>query len=163
MRIFIAIVLFSLGLAGPAAAYDDPRALVEAIYQPYQAGQRHAEGVEQFYSARLRMLLADNLERHAVSPGGAALDTNAPSMLAFNPFIEGDNALLLDLNIGSPIVTGDKAMVPVTFHNFDHTSLLAISAVREADGWKIDDIAAMGQGENWLLSWLLQYDPFSVN
>ncbi|WP_417310873.1 hypothetical protein [Devosia sp.] len=163
MRSFIAIVLFTLGLAGPAAAYDDPKALIEAIYAPYQAGQRHTEGVEQFYSSHLRGLLAGNLERHTASPDGAPLDPNAPSMLDFNPFIEGDNALLLDLNIGEPIVTGEKAMVPVTFHNFDHTSLLAISAVREADGWKIDDIAAMGQGENWLLSWLLQYDPFSVN
>ena len=34
--------------------------------------------------------------------------------------------------------------------------------VKEADGWKVDDIASLGEGENWLLSWLLQYDPFAI-
>ena len=34
---------------------------------------------------------------------------------------------------------------------------------KDPDGWKVDDVASLGEGENWLLSWLLQYDPFSVN
>ncbi len=65
--------------------------------------------------------------------------------------------------IGTPVVHGDRALSTVTFHNFDHTSLLAITMKREQDGWKVDDIASMGSDENWLLSWLLQYDPFGVN
>ena len=59
--------------------------------------------------------------------------------------------------------TSDRALATVTFHNFDHTSLLAITMKREHDGWKVDDIASMGSDQNWLLSWLLQYDPFGVN
>lgn len=162
MRNLFAPLLIAASLVTPAAAYDTPRALIEAVYEPYRSGLPQPEGVEPFYSERLQALLADNIESHSVGVDGAPVDPNAPSMLDFNPFIEGDNALLLDLVIGEPMVTGDRAMVPVSFHNFDHTSLLAISTVREADGWKVDDIASMGQDENWLLSWLLQYDPFGL-
>jgi hypothetical protein len=41
--------------------------------------------------------------------------------------------------------------------------MLALSLVKAADGWKVDDVASLGQGEHWLYSWLLQYDPFSAN
>lgn len=61
------------------------------------------------------------------------------------------------------VVALDEGIATVTFHNFDHTSLLAITMKREPDGWKVDDIASMGSEQNWLLSWLLQYDPFGVN
>jgi hypothetical protein len=50
----------------------------------------------------------------------------------------------------------------VSFGNFDDISLLSLALVKEADGWKVDDIASLGEGENWLLSWLLQYDPFAI-
>jgi len=31
--------------------------------------------------------------------------------------------------------------------------------VREADGWRVDDVASMGDEEHWMLSWALTYDP----
>lgn len=163
MRQLILGLFLALGLAGGAAAFDDPKALLEAIYAPYTAGQTPGDR-EQYYSARLKGLYAANLERQSVDADtGAEVDPNAPNLVGFDPFIEGDHALLLDLSIGTPVVKGDRALATVTFHNFDHTSLLAITMKREADGWKVDDIASMGSDENWLLSWLLQYDPFGVN
>lgn len=163
MRQLIIGLLFALGLAGATQAYDDPKALLDAIYAPYTAGQTPGDR-EQYYSARLKGLYAANLERQAIdSKSGRVVDSNAPNLLDFDPFIEGDNALLLDLSVGAPVVQGDRALATVTFHNFDHTSLLAISMTREQDGWKVDDIASMGSDQNWLLSWLLQYDPFGVN
>ena len=83
--------------------------------------------------------------------------------LSFNPFINAQHSLLLDLAISDPVVAKDKALVTVSFTNFDQATLLSLSLVRAADGWKVDDVASLGDGENWLLSWLLQYDPFSVN
>jgi hypothetical protein len=163
MRQVIIGLFFALGLASATQAYDDPKALLDAIYVPYTAGQATGDR-EQYYSARLKGLYAANLERQAVDDKtGAVVDPNAPDLLGFDPFIEGDNALLLDLSIGTPVVQGDRALATVTFHNFDHTSLLAITMKREHDGWKVDDIASMGSDQNWLLSWLLQYDPFGVN
>lgn len=162
MRRILASVLLVIGLGGAAMAHDSPKGLVEAIYQPYQAGSKHT-GLEQFYSVRLRELYAANLERQSVDAIGASLDPDAPDMLNFDPFIEGQNALLLDLVIGEPVVNGDRAVASVSFHNFDHRSLITIAMVREADGWKVDDVSSMDGSENWLLSWLLQYDPFDVN
>jgi len=162
MRQFTAAIVIAFMSAGGAQAFEDPRALLDAIYQPYASGARH-DGLEQFYSTRLRALYAANLQRQSADPAGVPVDPNAPDLLSFDPFIEGQNSLLLDLAIGQPVVQGERALATVTFHNFDHTSLLGIALVREADGWKVDDIASMGSDENWLLSWLLQYDPFGLN
>ena len=86
----------------------------------------------------------------------------AAPILDFNPFIGAQQALLRDLAVGPPVISSDKALVTVSFTNFDHASLLALSLVREAEGWMVDDVASLGEGENWLLSWLLQYDPFAI-
>lgn len=152
------------GLLSPVAgaAYDEPKALVAAIYEPYQAGEQHAD-LSQFYSARLKQLFADHAEKIS-----AEVDTTATEPLTvepvvtFNPFIDADHALLLDVAIGEPVLAGDKALVTVAFHNFDQPTLLSLSLIREPDGWKVDDVSSMGGEENWMLSWLLQYDPWGL-
>lgn len=143
-----------LAAASPAWAYDDPKALVDAIYAPYTTlGAARDQDPAQYYSERLRGLVATN----ATGAGDAA-----PPILDFNPFIGAQEAMLRDLIVGAPVVNAGKAMVTVSFGNFGHSSLLALSLVQEANGWKVDDIASLGEGENWLLSWLLQYDPFAI-
>lgn len=151
MRAILALI-FAL-LAAPAFAYDTPRALVDAIYAPYSTlGAATSQDPAQFYSERLRGLVATN----------AAGGEDGPTVLEFNPFIGAQQALLRDLVVSEPVITGTKAVVTVSFQNFDQSSLLALSLVQDGDGWKVDDIASLGAGENWLLSWLLQYDPFAV-
>jgi hypothetical protein len=152
MRALMATVLALWAL--PALAYDDPKALVEAIYAPYTTlGVAQEQDPAQFYSERLKGLVATN---------AAAAGENAPPVLEFNPFIGARQALLRDLSIGTPVGNTEQAIVTVSFGNFGTISLLALSLIREADGWKVDDIASLGEGENWLLSWLLQYDPFAI-
>lgn len=167
MRAVLAILMLAFAV-GPALAFDDPKALVTAIYAPYQTpGQAAAQDPAQYYSERLKGLVsgqAAKAARDAASNPDAGKNTgDAAPALSFNPFIAAQHSLLMDLSIAEPIVMGDKAMVAVSFHNFDQASLLSLALVREADGWKVDDVASLGQGEHWLLSWLLQYDPFSVN
>lgn len=154
------MVLFLL-LPAAAQAFDDPKSLVTAIYEPYQAGRKHAS-LEVFYSNRLKGLFIDHANRAtedvaAVEPGADAVPNRT-----FNPFLDSDNALLLDVVIGEPVVLGDNALATVSFHNFDHPSLLSIAMVKESDGWKVDDVTSTGAGENWMLSWLLMYDPWDV-
>ena len=36
----------------------------------------------------------------------------------------------------------DKAMVAVSFHNFDQATLLSLSLVKDPEGWKVDDVAS---------------------
>jgi hypothetical protein len=154
MRLWFGIGAIVLGLCAPAAAYDDPKALVDAIYAPYTTlGAATDQDPAQYYSERLRGLVAAN-----AAPAGE----NAPPVLEFNPFIGAKQALLRDLAISAPVGNGEKAIVTVSFGNFDQVSLLALALVREEEGWKVDDIASLGEGENWLFSWLLQYDPFAI-
>lgn len=154
MRVWFGIAAILLGLCAPAMAYDDPKALVDAIYAPYTTlGAATDQDPAQYYSERLRGLVAAN-----AAPQGE----DAPPVLEFNPFIGAKQALLRDLAISAPVGNAEKAIVTVSFGNFDQVSLLALSLIREEEGWKVDDIASLGEGENWLLSWLLQYDPFAI-
>jgi hypothetical protein len=159
---FSILFAFLAALAFPASAqaYDEPKALVAAVYAPYLSGQRHVD-VSQFYSARLKQLFLDHAETAA-----AQADTSEPleatPAFDFNPFIDAQNALILDVAIGEPLMVGDKALVTVGFHNFDQPTLLSLSLVRDADGWKVDDVTSMGGEENWMLSWLLRFDPWGV-
>lgn len=162
MRLFQAALLVLISLwpaAGRAETFDNPRALVEAIYAPYLRGARHTD-LSQFYSAALKQLFAQRLEADLADPATAA-SADAPATV-FNPFVDADNYLLFDLFIGEPVINGDRAMVSVKFHNFDHPSLLSLSLLKEADGWKVDDVASMGIDQHWLLSWLLIFDPLGL-
>ncbi len=168
MRAILFAIALALG-AAPAFAFDDPKALVAAIYAPYQTpGAAAAQDPAQYYSERLKGLVsahaAKATEDVLTDPEGSSKNTGpvAPG-LTFNPFIDAQHSLLMDLAVGEPVVIGDKAMASVSFHNFDQATLLSLSLVKDPDGWKIDDVASLGQGEHWLLSWLLQYDPFQVN
>ena len=157
MRIFLTFIL--LLVPSLAQAFETPKALLEAIYQPYQAGKKH-ESLDPFYSNRIKGLFIDHANR--VTAETVAFEADATPSRAFNPFLDADNALLLDVVISEPVLLGDNALATVSFHNFDHPSLLSIAMVKEADGWKVDDVTSTGAGENWMLSWLLIYDPWDV-
>ncbi len=167
MRALILGIVLAL-MAAPVFAFDDPKALVAAIYAPYQTpGAARQQDPAQFYSERLKGLVSGHAAKATSdmlnNPDAGADTGDAAPALSFNPFIDAQHSLLLDLSIGEPIVLADTAMVSVSFHNFDQATLLSLSLVKDPDGWKVDDVASLGQGEHWLLSWLLQYDPFSVN
>jgi hypothetical protein len=166
MRAFLVAVVLVL-LSAPAFAFDDPKALVAAIYQPYQSAGAPPQDPAQYYSERLKGLVSAHAAKATKALLGSSIDNAGTGpvapVLSFNPFIAGEHSLLMDLAIGEPVVIGDKAMVAVSFHNFDQATLLSLSLVKDAGGWAIDDVASLGQGEHWLYSWLLQYDPFSAN
>lgn len=159
MRIVLGL-LFAL-LPAAANAFETPKALLAAIYEPYQAGKRH-ESLDPFYSDRLQGLFIDHANRVTDDVMALAPDTDATPDRSFNPFLDSDNALLLDVVISDPVVLGDNALATVSFHNFDHPSLLSIAMVKERDGWRVDDVTSTGAGENWMLSWLLMYDPWDI-
>ncbi len=167
MRALLLGIVLAL-IAAPAFAFDDPKALVTAIYAPYQTpGAAAEQDPARYYSERLKGLVSGHAAKAAAdllsSPNGGTDTGDVAPALSFNPFIDAQHSLLMDLAVGEPVVIADKAMVSVSFHNFDQATLLSLSLVKDPDGWKVDDVASLGQGEHWLLSWLLQYDPFSAN
>jgi hypothetical protein len=144
-------LLASLMAPGGAMAFDDPEALVTAIYEPYTRGEFLANP-ERYFSAELIALLGQ-YETATASEDVVGLD--------FDPFINGQDALLYRLTIGEPIILGDRALVQVSFYNFDHPSLISLSLVRERGEWLVDDIASLGTDEHWLFSWVLRFDPWA--
>lgn len=151
----------ALMLAVPAQAadrYDDPKALVSAIYASYQPGALSPSPTV-FYSRHLRAIFDQSVENKVFADHAATAGKEFTAAELFNPFMPDASALLFDVVIGEPVMLGDRAIVNVSYHNFDHPRLLAIATVREAEGWKVDDVAAMGSDEHWLLSWALTYDP----
>lgn len=160
---FALTVLIAL-IAAPALAYDNPKELVQAIYAPYQTpGAAADQDPAQYYSERLKGLVSQQANAATEQALSGDAGPASASALGFNPFIAAEHSLLIDLLIDDPIVMGEQATIAVSFHNFDSPTLLSLSLVKEPDGWKVDDVASLGDGEHWLLSWLLQYDPFQVN
>ena len=159
------VVIAAIGLVGTARAenFDDPKALVEAIYQPYQRGEQ-PQDLDSYYTDGLRNLFAKHLQQAEYSGGiGTKIDVAATRETEFDPFVNAKHYLLLDLTIADPVIDGDHAVVNVSYKNFDHPSVLTISLLKTAQGWKVDDVASLGADQHWLLSWLLANDPWAVN
>jgi len=158
-----AVVLSLSGGAG-ADGFDDPRALVAAVYEPYTHGQQ-PPSLQNFYSDGLRQLFARHVQQSQYTANGigGTVKVAATAEPEFDPFVDARHYLLLDLKIGDAAVDGDHAVVDVSYKNFDHPSELSISLVRNSAGWKVDDVASLGADDHWLLSWLLAYDPTGVH
>jgi len=160
MRAVVAILILvaSAGVTYAAENYDDPKALVSAIYDAYQPGKA-ARDPEQFYSKQLTALvdqhLDDKIAESDATMQGEAVAATAP----FNPFMPDVSALLFDLAIGEPTTLADRSVVNVRYHNFDQPRLLSIALVKEDGGWKVDDVSAVGADDHWMLSSILTYDP----
>jgi hypothetical protein len=145
----VVLMIFLLSPMSAALAYDNPKALVEAIYRPY-IERTTPKPVATYYSESLRQLSLARSQRD----GGE---------INFDPFVNGKSSLLFNLQIGEPLTLGDRALINVSFHNFDHPTVLTLALIEETRGWKVDDIASMGVERHWLLSWLLAFDPFDTN
>ena len=154
-RILPAALATALLMMLPAAAmgFDDPKALVQAVYDSYQPG-KPGDGTR-YYSDMLKEKVA-HFQAGVQARGGDEGD-------GFDPLVNGQSHLLHDLSIGEPMVSGDSASVPVRFFNFDQDNLMVLALVRAADGWRIDDVAAMGPGLRWLYSMLLSDENWMAN
>lgn len=140
------------------APADTPRALLDSIYQPLQAGEQI--NLEEHYSQHLQDLVANNIEVNAVDGSGAPIDPTAPDIVTFNPFLNGTGAHLDNLAVSEPVVQDNTAVALVSFARAGEPTILTVSMVNDGE-WKIDDDASVGSGEKWLYSWLLQYDPYN--
>ncbi|KFL27455.1 hypothetical protein JP74_07700 [Devosia sp. 17-2-E-8] len=151
MRIVIAALGLLLALAAPAFAanYTTPRELLESIYQSY-ATDTFPEDSEEIYSSHLKGLFAADRERTPEGEIGA---------LDFDPFVNGQDYDLADLVIDEPVVSGETATSTVRFVNLGEKNVLDISMVREADGWKIDNVESVEGEVQWKLTEILGEIP----
>lgn len=131
MRLLVALAALALlGQPAFAESYADPRALLEALYAGYMPPNDYPPDEAPLQSARLNGLF----EKDAQEADGEIGRIN------FGPYINGQDYQISKLVIGAPAYAGGKAMVQVTFDNFDTPQDLGFLLVDEAGGWKIDDV-----------------------
>ena len=135
-RLLLALVAFGV-TALPAFAYDTPKALLEAVYAPYEKGDSFNWDnwdETQFRSKELNELFAKDLKEADGEVG----------RIDFDPYVDGQDYQISDLKFGDATITGDTAKVEVTFKNFEMEEDMVFTLVKEADGWKIDDVNSKG-------------------
>lgn len=133
-----------LTFGGLAAAqpYDTPQALLEAFYEPYFSGA-FSEDETQFRSQALQALYDNDAELAGEGEMGA---------ISFDPYIDGQDYDITELEIGAPGIDGDYASVDVTFRNFGEPRALTYDLVLEDGGWKIDDVVSTNPDNAYRLS-----------
>jgi hypothetical protein len=133
-RLLIALALVVAG-AVPAFAFDTPEDLLKAVYTPYSKGDSfdwNTWDETQFRSKHLNELF-DKDSKEADGEVGR---------LDFDPYIDGQDYQITELKFGDAVITGDTATVEVTFKNFDLAEDMTFTLVKEADGWKVDDVTS---------------------
>jgi len=125
---FLALLL----VASPvfAAGYSEPKALVEALYAGYLPPNEFPPDISVLQSKRLNDLYdADSKEANGEI-----------GRIDFDPFINGQDYDVSKVEIGEPLVAAGKALVKVNVVNFGQPDEFGLLLVKEADGWKVDDV-----------------------
>jgi len=137
MRRFALALLATVAGALPAFAFDTPEALIKALYAPYSVPFDQFDWAS-YDESKLRSKALNDLfaKDAAETPEGDI------GRLDFDPYVDGQDYQLTDLKIGTPAVSGDAASVEVTFHNFEQAEDMTYALVKEADGWKVDDVVS---------------------
>jgi hypothetical protein len=149
----LAVLGFLLASMLPAAAFDSPKDLVEAFYAPYLLADfdkfiEEKGNEDSFYSEGLLALYEQDRADSERLGGIARID--------FDPWINGQDFELTDLVVSEAEISGDTATVPVDFKNMGQENSMWVSVVKEADGWKIDDVEHFGPENPYRLSTILE-------
>ena len=137
MRLILAATAVLASLT-PALAVDftSPKAVVEALYepyfQPYESFDYQLLDATPLQSAGLNALFAK--DREEAGEGIGRID--------FDPYINGQDFQVTDLAVGEPVYAGGRAVVGVTFKNFEQPQDMGFLLVKEGEAWKIDNMWA---------------------
>lgn len=137
MRLILAAFAFATALT-PALAVDltSPQAVVEAIYEPYfqpaESFDYQLLDATPLQSAGLNALFEK--DREEAGEGIGRID--------FDPYVNGQDFQLSDLVVAEPVYVAGRAIVAVSFANFEQPREMGYLLVQEGDAWKIDDMWA---------------------
>lgn len=155
MRLFLIPWLIVIAAAVPAAAQEtgSPEATVKEIYRYYESNG--SVGIwpsdpllKPLFTERLMVLLEADDE---------LAQRQGIGRLGFDPFVDAQDFALQGFDF-STARQGEIASVEARFQNFGEPTRIVYTLVREADGWRIADIAAPDGPYPWRLSELLAGD-----
>lgn len=128
----VAGLFLALGSLASAQPYADPSELIEALYEPYFTGDFPSDD-SQFRSAALQAAYDGDAQNTPDGELGA---------LSFDPYVDGQDYEITDLEIGAAGIAGDYASADVSFKNFGEPRSLTYEMVFEDGGWKVDDVVS---------------------
>jgi hypothetical protein len=145
--LFLALGLTLLSVpafAAPIPKFDDPRALLVAIYDQIEA----SENWESFdRDAAFREVEAFSAELHAsfiAADEAVKAEGNEMGVLDFSPFINGQDSGGMDFAVGGPKTKGGRAVIVVDITGPRHQQIIFELVDDGAMGWKVDDIILPG-------------------
>jgi hypothetical protein len=149
MRLMIVVLGWILLLAGGAGAADlaGAKAALEAAYKPYLTTDFDWSGYDQ--QAIWSKGLSDLFARDAEEADGEV------GRVDFDPLVDGQDYVVKNLKIGTPLPAGGGAMIDVTFENYGTPEHLVVTMVEEGGAWKIDDIQSFNPDYPYKLRELL--------
>lgn len=155
---FPALLGMVSSLWGGGAVDSDPQAFLRHIYEP-PASETVALAEDDIYSHRLLSLFDAYHDEARFTLTAADVGEAPVELVPFDPLSLGQSPR--DLTISEPVVSDNRAMADIHFTSASGPVQLSVSMIEQEDGWRIDDVASFGgdQDNQWLLSWLLQYDP----
>ena len=144
-RSFLALAAL-FGFALPAAAADDPVALVREVYRVHAESEKNQTPVwfkphrDKYFTRNMARLLARDEKAKKVD---------------FDFIYDGQDFKISALDFALIKSAGNNATVEARFKNFDKPIRLTYSLVREGGAWKIANISSREKGGAWVLSRLL--------
>ena len=155
VAVMVAGLMSSPALAADAPRFDNPRDLLETVYEQIEAQDWDSDShfdERDLFSASLKAQLAD-ADQEQIAQG------NEMGALDFSPFIDGQDAGGMKFEIGEPDIRGNRAVAEVRILNSDDWLLYFDLIDEKKAGWKVADIMASRDGQkSWQLTELLA-DP----
>lgn len=142
--IAFALLLGTTAVPALAASFETPESLLKALYDD-KVGSSDPDSLtryQDYFSDHLNGLFKADAAK--TEPGDAL-------SLDFDPVIAGQDGEAEHLKIGKPEIAGQRAKVVVKFTNGTPVTLY-YSLVKQADGWKVDDIEDKGAQFPWKVS-----------
>jgi hypothetical protein len=123
--------------ASSAASSGSPDAVVRELYRVHRNGyggifeKKGRKYQEKFFDKKLAALIWKDLTE---TPEGEV------GHIDFDPLYSAQDMKISHLLIGSPVLEGNSATVPVSFNNYNQKVKINFRLVHTQEGWKIENI-----------------------
>ena len=125
--------------AAPAVTADaTPKTFVTKIYDSYKG--KNSKGISIAGEAEIQRYFEPSLAAMIIKDGKAAAKRKDAPSLDFDPFIDGQEWELADVNVAVSDAPPDKAVATVTFKNFGMPTKIVVNLVRTKSDWRIANI-----------------------
>lgn len=141
-------------LSAPIPTFDDPKALLEAVYAQIKAGENW-ETFDQDAAFDTLDAFSDDLHASFLAADAKVkAEGDEIGILDFSPFINGQDSGGMDFAVGDAKIKGDRAAIAVAITGYQYQTIRFELVDEGAKGWKVEDIILPGyDGEpDWRLS-----------